>query len=243
MAFRIAQLKASGERIQTALISQGAATISASPDADLKVDFKADAFLKIKEENKLCKLEVKGLTVNYRNHTVSDGKFCLGTGCEFTCGDDSFYATIVNDGSPTEFKKGYLANAAIFLTWSLLVIQIVVPAWLPFKITSHTAKGRSVLAENCSSGLDQLRNSLRDSGKDISNISPIHNDIMANLKEEIEQITWTYRNAGEFMTAEQLSQLLDHIEQYKFVLKELKKSQVITVQPIDSGKVIEGLPL
>lgn len=243
MAFRVAQLKANGERIQSVLMDQGEVTISASPKADLNVKLTPDTYIKIKEVNKLCILEIRGLRVNYRNKTVSDGEVCIGTGCEFTCGDERFYATVVNDGSLTEFKKGYLANAAIFLTWSLLIIQIVVPAWLPFKITSHTAEGRSVLAENCSIGLDDLRRFLRDSGKNISSISTIHNDIMSNLKQEIEHIIWTYRNASEFMNAEQLSQLLNDIEQYKKVLKELENSQVIKVDPIDSTKVLKGLPL
>ena len=56
---------------------------------------------------------------------------------------------------------------------------------------------------------------LRNSDESISSLSAIHSDIYVNLKEEVEKITWTYRNAGEFMTTEQLKTLLEDIQKYK----------------------------
>ncbi len=99
------------------------------------------------------------------------------------------------------------------------------------------------MVEQCSSGLDALRRRLKTSYDKISSISNFHNDVMSNLKEEIEQITWTYRNAGELMSAEQLSTLLADIAKYQDILSKLESSKVISVEPINTHKILQGLPL
>ena len=243
MAFRVAKLKPNGERIKSVLVNKSQALLSSSDDAVINVDSKPDNYVKITEENGSCRLEAKGIDVLFREKVISGETISLGTGSEFCINEQRFYATIVNDGSSTEFKKGHLATVAIVLTWSLLLIQIFVPAWLPFKITSHTSEGRDVLVENCSTSLDQLRHLLRKTGDKISSISPIHSDIMNNLNDEVNKVTWTYRNAGEFMSSDQLQTLIKDIKRYEDVLSQLENSKVITVNPIDENKLIKGLKL
>lgn len=243
MAFRVAELKANGERIQSVLVNKEHALLSSSDDATIQVDSKQGTYVKISEVEGLCQLETQGVEVQFRDKTIVNETITLGTGSEFSIHNQKFYTTLVNDGSPTKFKKVYLATVAIVLTWSLLLIQIFVPAWLPFKITSHTSEGRDVIAENCSTELDSLRHQLKSVKGKIASISPIHNDIVNNLSEELDKITWTYRNAGEFMPSDQLKTLINDIQRYKKVLSTLENSQVISVKPVNENKIIQGLKL
>ncbi|MCM8538259.1 MAG: hypothetical protein NE334_20120 [Lentisphaeraceae bacterium] len=244
MAFRISEITTNGERLQSVLIEKDSAVISSDKNADLKVDFpNPKSSIKVTTGAYSCKLEPSKIEISTKGEVFKEGIKDVGQGADFTCGDHSFYVTMIQDRSKTEFKKGHLATLAVTLSWIVLAIQLIVPLWLPYKIVTHEAKGRNVLVETCSERIDNLRNTMRKSGSDISGKSIIHNDIVVQLKDEVEQLTWTFRNAGEFMNIQQLEQLVVDIEKYEAILLKLEETEIIDVEPVKAETVIQGLKL
>jgi hypothetical protein len=243
MAFRISIIKSSGERQESVLIETKQALIANSDDAQLKVNFPPGTSIEITEKSSTCTLTSTQIPVLIKGETFENTSTSIGSGSDFSAHDINFYVTIVRANQLTEFKKGHLATIALLLTWSLLAIQIIVPIWLPYKIISHTVEGRNSLLEKCSTELDRLRRSIKSNSSAMTKISTIHNEVMANLKKEVEQISSIFRQGSEFMSAEQLKQLLDDIALYNAMIQKLLKSSVIEVNPVNPDMVIKGLAL
>jgi len=242
MAFRISKIKSSGEREESVLINNKEALISSSKEADLKADLPENSSIKICETSSGCTLIPTSASFESKGQVI-DKQFVIGYGGEFKLGEQLFYVTVTRENKLTEFKKGHLATVALLMTWSLLAIQIIVPVWLPYKITSHKVEGRNMLLEKCSTQLDSLRRNIKNNKKAMTQISPIHNDVMNNLQKEVDQISAIFREGREFMTTEQLKVLEEDISLYNKTIKKLLKSSVIEVAPLNPDKVIEGLAL
>ena len=93
--------------------------------------------------------------------------------------------------------------------------------------------------DKCSRNLDLLRKELGD--KKVDTYTPIQKDILLNLKEEVEQIIWTFRNAGEFMNQQQMVVLEKDIIRYFDVVQLLDEAAAIKVDPLDATNIIKAL--
>ena len=71
--------------------------------------------------------------------------------------------------------------------------------------------------------------------------SQIHRDIMARLSDEVEQIAWVFRNAGELMSQAELEQLENDIKDYQKILKKIENTDSVQVQPLSTDKAIKQI--
>ncbi|MCM8526350.1 MAG: hypothetical protein NE327_07535 [Lentisphaeraceae bacterium] len=241
MAFRLSSHKKNGQRIETVLVDGNEASISSSKTADIQQDIPEGSSLKISENGDSLSLISKGIAVTVKGKEILDESIVLGIGAQFQCMDQDYYVTKVISGDPTPRKKGYLSALALALIWTLLAIQLIVPIWLPYKITSHKVKGRNVLIENCSKGLDDLRRQFSKRQKDLGNASQINRDIITRLSEEVEQMAWVFRNAGEFMSKSELEKLEQDIEAYFKILNNVKKTDAVTIEPINTENAVRNI--
>ena len=165
----------------------------------------------------------------------------IGSGAQFECAGQQFYVTVVISGNPTPRRKSHLSTLALTIIWSLLAIQLIVPVWLPYKITGHKVKGRNVLIENCSKGLDDLRKKYSKKKSDIGRASQIHRDIINRLSDEVEQMAWVFRNAGEFMSKSELIQLEKDIVSYRNILSKVQSTDAVTIEPLTIENTVRNL--
>ena len=241
MAFRLSSHKKNGQRISSVLIESGEAAISSDSSADIQQDLPENSSITITETSTGLSLQANGIKVSVKRKDIKEDSISIGSGAQFSCLDQDYYVTVVISGDPTPRKKGYLATIAVTLIWALLAIQLIVPAWLPSKITGHKVKGRHVLIENCSKGLDNLRAKFKNERKDIGSYSQIHRDVILRLSEEIEQIAWVFRHAGEFMSKEELEKLEKDIGEYKNIIGQVRKAQAVDVDPLTTEKAVKKL--
>ena len=241
MAFRISTHTHTGQRIDSVLIDSGEGTISCSSDSDLKYDLPEGSFIKLAESSNKLTISTSGVEIEVKGQKIKDTSLELGTSAQFKYKDQDFYSTIILSGEPTARKKSYLSTIALTLIWTLLAIQIIVPLWLPAKIKVHEVKGRNVLIENCSMGIDTLRNNVKRSKSSIDQRSQIHRDIMARLSDEIEQIAWVFRNAGELMSKAELEKLEKDIQEYQDILKKIQKTDTVQVKPLSTKAAVQKI--
>ena len=241
MAFRISSHTKTGQRIDSVLIESAEASIGKSDSNDLVFNLPGDASIKITENSKKLTISSKGIELNVKGKTLKDSSMEVGSSAQFKYLDNEFYTTIVLTGEPTPRKKSYLSTIALTLMWTLLAVQLIVPLWLPSKIKVHEVKGRNVLIENCSIAIDNLRNNVKKSKSSIDKQSQIHRDIMARLSDEIEQIAWVFRNAGEFMSQAELETLQKDVKAYNKVLQQIKQTNSVQVKPLKTDKAIKQM--
>lgn len=241
MAFRISSLHNTGQRIDSVLIDSSEGTIGSSANDSLVFELPAGAVIQISEKAKSLTLSTKGVEVEVKGRKVKDSSMELGSSAQFKYKDQDFYTTVVLSGEPTPRKKSYLSTIALALMWSLLAVQLIVPLWLPSKIKAHEVKGRNVLIENCSIAIDDLRNNVNKHRSSIDQRSQIHRDIMSRLSDEIEQIAWVFRNAGELMSKAELETLEKDIEDYNQILLKIKKTNSVQVKPLSTDKAIKQI--
>ncbi len=241
MAFRISSHTKTGQRIDTVLIESTEGTIGNSDSCSLVFALPEGSLIKISEKSDKLTLSTVGVEIEVKGKTLKGSSLEVGTSAQFKYKDQSFYSTIVLSGDPTPRKKSYLSTIALTLIWSLLAIQIIVPIWLPSKIKVHEVKGRNVLIENCSIGIDNLRSNLKKSKSGIDQRSQIHRDIMARLSDEIEQIAWVFRNAGELMSKAELETLENDIQDYNKILHQIKNTNSVQVKPLSTEKAIKQI--
>ena len=241
MAFRLSSHKKNGQRTKSVLIEGKEALIGSSDKADIQLQTPEGSAISISENNGSLTITVKGVTVSIKGKDISDGSVSAGSGTQFECLEQSFYVTVVISGDPTPRKKGYLSALALALIWTLLGIQLIVPIWLPYKITGHKVKGRNVLIENCSKGLDDLRKKYTKKKGDLGSSSQINRDIINRLSDEVEQMAWVFRNAGEFMSKSELLQLEKDIMSYNLILAEVKNTGSVSVEPVTIENAVRNL--
>jgi len=241
MAFRISSHTHTGQRTDSVLIESSEATIAKSADSDFTFDLPDGASISIKESSNKLTISTQGAEAEVKGQKLKDSSLDIGTSAQFKCQGQEFYTTIVLSGEPTARKKSYLSTIALTLIWTLLAIQIIVPIWLPSKIKVHEVKGRNVLIENCSMGIDILRNNVKKTKSTMDKKSQIHRDIMARLSDEIEQIAWVFRNAGELMSQAELEQLEKDIKDYQKILKKIEKTNAVQVKPLSTDKAIKQI--
>ena len=241
MAFRLSSHRKNGQRISTVLKENGEAKISCDSDSDIQQNIPENASIAITESGNSLSLKVEGVVVNVKGKDIQDESITIGSGAQFTCAEQDYYVTKTISGEPTPRKKGYLSTIAITLIWALLAIQLIVPAWLPSKITGHKVKGRNVLIENCSKGLDILRAKFRKERNNVESYSQIHRDVILRLSEEVEQIAWVYRHAGEFMSKEELEKLEKDIGEYASIIGEVRKAEAVDVEPLTTENAVKKL--
>jgi hypothetical protein len=229
MAFRISLLMKSGQREKSLLFEKAEALISSSKDADMQVDLAEKGSLLVRETSYGCTLETKGLTVKFKDQKISNGSLSLTNGGQVEISDREFFITPVKAVIPIRHKKSILASLAFTLSVCMLILQVAVPLWLPSKIMSHTVKGREILLESTSKRLDDLRSHLSKASEGIEKISQTHRDALFHLNEEIEQIAWVFRNGSEFMTSQDLEQVLVDIALYDAVLRKLPTTKLFIV--------------
>lgn len=241
MSFRISSHKNSGQRIKSLLIDGQSAQIGADDSCEFQFDLPEGATVTISEENGSLSICSKNIEVSVKNKSLKDTAMVIGTSAHFSIGEQEFYTTVVLSGKPTPRKKSYLSSIALTLIWSLLVIMLVIPIWLPYKIKIHHVRGKNVLLENCASDIDTLRKKIKDDRKELSEISQVHRDIMVRINEEVEQIAWVFRNSGEFMTKEELEKLEKDVASYLAILKKVKKTQTVNVKPLSTDEAVKQL--
>lgn len=241
MSFRISSHKNSGQRIKSLLIESQSVQIGADNSCDFQHDLPEGATVTISEENGSLSIFPKNIEITVKNKPLKDSSLSVGTSAHFSIGEQDFYTTIVLSGKPTPRKKSYLSSVALTLIWSLLVIMLVIPIWLPYKIKVHHVRGKNVLLENCASDIDTLRRKIKDDRKELSEISQVHRDIMVRINEEVEQIAWVFRNSGELMTKEELEKLEEDVASYMAILKKVKKTQTVNVKPLSTDEAVKQL--
>ncbi|MCM8538946.1 MAG: hypothetical protein NE328_01605 [Lentisphaeraceae bacterium] len=241
MAFKLSSHKKNGQRINSVLIEGNEATISNSESADIQLNIPEGTSISITEKNGSLSIRSQGISTTVKGKEISDESTSIGSGAQFQCMEQDFYVTTIISGEPTPRKKGYLSGLALTLIWTLLAIQLIVPVWLPYKITGHKVKGRNVLIENCSKGLDDLRKTFSKRKGDLGNASQINRDIITRLSEEVEQMAWVFRNAGEFMSKSELEKLELDIEAYFKILNNVKKTDAVTIEALKTENAVRKI--
>ena len=69
----------------------------------------------------------------------------------------------------------------------------------------------------------------------------IKREVMTSLSEEVEQITWVFRNSGDFMSHEKMLKLEADIQRYNNTLGKLKDAEAIVITPVDPRKVLKTI--
>jgi hypothetical protein len=239
MAFRISHTGKNGNRLKSVLVNESTAIISSKSDAELQVELPADVSIKIEQMQGEFKLTADGAPITIAKQQNSEVK--VRNSSDFSCCDQSFYLTSIIDETQTPRKKSLLSAFALTTVWSLLAIMIIVPIWLPYKITVHEQKDRNVLVDKCSKELDILRDVLKGSINKSDSYSQIHREILVSINDEVEQVAWVFRNAGDYMNQEKMIKLESDISKYLAVIKSLKKAEAITINSLNADKVINSL--
>ena len=238
MAFKISQIDDNGTRILSTLVHEKAALIGSTADSTLRVEFPEAVSINIQQDDKRLFLSIAGAPIIFKGKEHTD-KLEIRNSADFSCCDLQFHITCQIDQKITPRKKSYVATFASGMVWTLLVIMLAMPMILPYTVKAHVQGSRSALVDKCSRNLDLLRKELGD--KKVDTYTPIQKDILLNLKEEVEQIIWTFRNAGEFMNQQQMVVLEKDISRYFDVAQLLDEAAAIKVDPLDATNIIKAL--
>jgi hypothetical protein len=242
MAFRISKIGKKGTRIESILVEGLCAEVSSSADATLQTEMAEGASVKIESKGTKLLLSVVGTVLKVNEEVISES-IIVRNSTDFSCSGSDFYVTNVINEEICRRKKSFLSVFALTTVWSLLALMLIVPAWLPYRIRTHENKGRNVLVDKCSGGLDKLRRRVKKEMKDLEQYSQIKREVMTSISEEIEQISWVFRNSGDFMNQQKMLQLEKDIQLYNDVLKKIKGTDAVIIKPLNSRQTLKSILL
>ena len=240
MSFRISTVRDNGSREQSVVIEKGQAQINSASDSDLQCPLPENVVINVTETPRGLDLEVSGAGLNLKG-AEKTGKVTISGGADFEVSGISFYITKQLLSSSTPRKKAMLSGFGLAMVWVLLVVMLAAPFVLDAQIKTKETKGVYALADKCAQYLDDLREMMKSEMSKLSGYTQAHQDIVKALNEEIEQLAWTFRKGGNYMSVEQLSILEKDIRRYRQAVKKLRHSDTVKVSPLESGAVLDAI--